>query len=171
VALPRAAGSSCSAYLDDAIITVIEGRVGSLDDIPARIKQVLAEAAKIEAQPIPSDDLEARVRAYVGALADKAAPLVRGIAAGEKLTILWPLREDASRLNQSGHAADHANALLAMALLHPERMVERLMAAAVAGLLPLPQREARLHELRAEEDQLRVDEESAVTAAIENGED
>jgi hypothetical protein len=156
---------------ESAVVSVVEGRIGSLDDIRNRIKQVRAEIGRIEATPIPSDDLKVRIGNYVASLADKAVPLVKGIAAGEKLAILWPLNDHADRIAQTGLAVDNANPLLLMALLHPETMVERLMEISTINAIPPQVREARLAELRAEETELRFDEERAVTEALANGED
>jgi hypothetical protein len=168
-------GAECRQFLhelpDGAVLTMIEPRLGDLDSVRSAIKQVRSEIGRIEAMPIADPYLENRVWNYVTALAEKAAPRVRGIGDGERLQVLWALNDHASVVTQTGYASDQANPLLLAALLTPEAMVERIMKAATDGLLSPDQRAERLEQLNAELTQLRYDEESAVAVAIERNED
>lgn len=56
-----------------------ETAVGAVDRCRTRLAELRAEAARIEAAPLPSSDAKAAVRAYVEALAARGRPDVRGM--------------------------------------------------------------------------------------------
>jgi hypothetical protein len=71
----------------------------------------------------------------------------------------------------AGFSPDEANALLLAALLQPERLAERLLRVATETGITASEREMRLRALRSEEVRLRYDEEAAICAAVERGDD
>jgi hypothetical protein len=154
-----------------ARLRVVEGNGGDLDDIRARIKQVKDEISRVQALPVPSDDLAERIRRHVDALALRAQPVIQGVGDGQALRVLYPLHDHADRITMSGFAKDDGNALLLLALVDSERLAECLLQVAVDGGISATERNARLHALQLEETQLRYDEETSICAAISNGDD
>jgi hypothetical protein len=63
----------------------IEGQL--LPTVRARINQLQSEVATLKQAPTPAADIEQRIGAYVQKLAQ---PTIRGIGAGETLTVTWP---------------------------------------------------------------------------------
>jgi hypothetical protein len=121
-----------------ARLRVVEGNGGDLDDIRARIKQVKDEISRVQALPVPSDDLAERIRRHVDALALRAQPVIQGVGDGQALRVLYPLHDHADRITMSGFAKDDGNALLLLALVDSERLAECLLQVAVDGGISAP---------------------------------
>lgn len=111
--------ADCRAWLDglpsDAVLEPVLAAKSdddlSLDDVRQRIDDATDEVRQLRAVPVPSSDLETRIKGYVSAL---ARPCVSGIAAGQQLRVDWP-----------------KDPITIMALLMPERMVDALVKEAV----------------------------------------
>jgi hypothetical protein len=89
---PEATLARCRGWLDglpdDAVLELVDVPIQpgtSLDDVRARIAEAEAELRGLRVAPVPATDINARIRAYVRALAANPRPVVRGIAAGDKL--------------------------------------------------------------------------------------
>jgi hypothetical protein len=157
---------SCKAWLNElpsnARLVEVTGRVQDLDVVRERIARTRAEIDALERMPTPSSDLSKRIRAHVQRLAEKAQPLVTGIGDGETLKAMFPLNDHADRRTQTYFSQDDANPLLLAALLHPERLTDRLLAAAMASGIPKGERDAKLKTLRSQLEQARYDEEASL---------
>jgi hypothetical protein len=135
-----------------------------LAGVRKHIKAANAELAALKRAPAPSEDIEARVRDYVGQL----APTVRDIGPGERLSIIWPGAQ-----TPSGYIAEHTcDPLALLAARFPDRMLALVMGE-VARLandpLPVAQRPARIAALERELDKLHRVEEALVADAIAAG--
>ena len=129
---------NCRAFLDalpdDAVLTPVASVKPNgvdLDTVWRRIEDAEDEVKRLRAVPVPSSDIEARIREYVAAL---ARPQVSGIATGQRLQVIWP------------------DDVIALALLLPDQMTNALLKEIdrLANLpMPLPQRKKRIGELEA----------------------
>lgn len=169
--------ASCKRFLHELPVgtrlhVVEPNQGGDLDDIRKRIRQVRDDISRLQSLPVPSDDLADRIKAYVDDLAARAQPVIQGIGDGQTLRVLYPLNDDANRVNLIGFSQRDGNPLLLLALLEPERLVERLLqTVADAHSISPTERNERLHGLQSELTQLRYDEEAAICEAIDNGGD
>jgi hypothetical protein len=130
---------NCRAFLDalpdDAVLTPVASVKPNgvdLDTVWRRIEDAEDEVKRLRAVPVPSSDIEERIRAYV---ADLARPKVAGIAAGQRLQVSWP-----------------DDVIAVLALLLPDQMVNALLREVERVLnlpMPLPQRKKRIGELEA----------------------
>jgi hypothetical protein len=153
--------AGCKRFLHElpegARLRVVEAEGGDLADIRARSKAVKDEIRQVESMPVLSADLPDRIKAYVALLAVKARPVVQGVDPGQALRVLWPLRPDANRATiDSGFSDREGNALLLAALLHPERLAERVMRAVAASSIDAAERAERLSALQARLDRLAL---------------
>ena len=123
-----------------------------------------AELEALRRAPAPSEDIEARVRAYVRGL----APKVRGVGVGERLSIVWPGAQ-----SSSGYISEHTcDPLALLAALFPDRMLALVMGEVermANDPLPVAQRAPRIAALERELDDLHRVEEALVAAAIAAG--
>ena len=136
---------NCRAFLDalpdDAVLTPVapvKPNGLDLDTVWRRIEDAEDEVKRLRAVPVPSSEIEDRIREYVAAL---ARPQVSGIATGQQLQVRWP-----------------DNVIAVLALLLPEQMTNALLKEIdrLANLpMPLPQRKRRIAELQAEIDTLQ----------------
>jgi hypothetical protein len=136
---------NCRAFLDalpdDAVLTPVASVKPNgldLDTVWRRIEDAEDEVKRLRAVPVPSSDIEARVREYVAAL---ARPQVSGIGTGQRLQVRWP-----------------DDVIAVLALLLPDQMTNALLGEVerVSNLpMPLPQRKRRIAELQAEIDTLQ----------------
>jgi hypothetical protein len=123
------------ALPDDAVLTPVASVKPNgldLDTVWRRIEDAEDEVKRLRAVPVPSSDIEDRIREYVAAL---ARPKVSGIATGQRLQGDWP-----------------DDVIAVLALLLPEQMVEALMKEIERQSntpMPLPQRKQRIAQLLA----------------------
>jgi septal ring factor EnvC (AmiA/AmiB activator) len=113
---------------DGADLATVQNRIADAED----------EVTRLRAVPVPSSDIEERIREYVAAL---ARPQVSGIATGQQLQVHWP-----------------DNVIAVLALLLPDQMTNALLKEIdrLANLpMPLPQRKRRIAELQAETEELQ----------------
>jgi hypothetical protein len=129
------------ALPDDAVlepVKVVKPNGLDLDTVWRRIEDAEDEVKRLRAVPVPSSDIEERIREYVAAL---ARPQVSGIATGQQLQVHWP-----------------DNVIAVLALLLPDQMTNALLKEIdrLANLpMPLPQRKKRIGELEAAIDTLQ----------------
>ena len=120
-----------------------------------------AELEALRRAPAPSEDIEARVRAYVRGL----APKVRGVGVGERLSIVWPGAQ-----SSSGYISEHTcDPLALLAALFSDRMLALVMGEIermANDPLPVAQRAPRVAALERELDELHRVEEALVAAAL-----
>jgi hypothetical protein len=136
---------NCRAFLDalpdDAVLEAVASvKPNGIDlaTVQRRIDDGKDEVERLRAVPVPSSDIEERIREYVAAL---ARPQVSGIATGQQLQVRWP-----------------DDVIAVLALLLPDQMVNALLGEVerVSNLpMPLPQRKRRIAELQAEIDTLQ----------------
>ena len=69
----------------------------------------------------------------------------------KRLRVLWPLHDHADRVTLSGFSEAEGNALLLVALVDGERLVERLLQTVAAQSITASERNERLRALRLEE--------------------
>jgi septal ring factor EnvC (AmiA/AmiB activator) len=126
------------ALPDDAVLTPVASVKPNgldLDTVWRRIEDAEDEVKRLRAVPVPSSDIEERIREYVAAL---ARPQVSGIGTGQRLQVRWP-----------------DDVIAVLALLLPDQMTNALLKEIdrLANLpMPLPQRKRRMAELKAEID-------------------
>jgi hypothetical protein len=138
--------SSCKQFLaalpDDVALEAVKSVKPNgydLDTVQRRIKDAEDELNKLASVPVPSADIEQRVKQYVAAL---GRPSVAGVADGKKLDVSWPSNSAVSLL----------------AVLLPDKMVEVILAEierAANAPLPFEQRRKRMVELRRQTDTLQ----------------
>ena len=120
-----------------------------------------AELEALRRAPAPSEDIEARVRAYVRGL----APKVRGVGVGERLSIVWPGAQ-----SSSGYISEHTcDPFALLAALFSDRMLALVMGEIermANDPLPVAQRAPRVAALERELDELHRVEEALVAAAL-----
>jgi hypothetical protein len=136
---------NCRAFLDalpdDAVLTPVASVKPNgidLDTVWRRIEDAEDEVKRLRAVPVPSSDIEERIREYVAAL---ARPQVSGIGTGQRLQVRWP-----------------DDPIAVLALLLPDEMVDALMQEIErqANLpMPLLERKKRIAQLVAEIDALQ----------------
>jgi hypothetical protein len=137
--------ADCKAFLaalpDDAVlepVKVVKPNGLDLDTVWRRIEDAEDEVKRLRAVPVPSSDIEDRIREYVVAL---ARPQVSGIGTGQRLQVRWP-----------------DDVIAVLALLLPDQMTNALLGEVerVSNLpMPLPQRKRRIAELQAEIDAMQ----------------
>ena len=136
--------ADCKAWLaalpDDTTLELAPLPHNDLDLQSARqrINDAEDEIKRLRGVPVPSPEIETRIKEYVATL---ARPRVSGIASGQQLRIDWP-----------------NDMIAAMALLQPDTMVAALMQEVERQSnlpMPLPQRKRRIAELQAEIDTLQ----------------
>ena len=165
--------SSCKLWLDrlpegtvlEPVQVKTDGR--DLEEVRARIKTAEAELKALRAAPMPSADIEDRVRAYVQSI---ARPTISGVGSGERLKVIWP----GAGWDSSGPREHRADVLPLMALLHGDAMVAALMREVermADDPLPRAERNRRVNALEAELAELAYVEEALIAAAIASGED
>jgi hypothetical protein len=97
------------------------------------------------------------------------APKVRGVGAGERLSIIWPGAQ-----TPTGYISEHTcDPLALLAALFPDRMLALVMGEVermANDPLPVAQRPPRIAALERELDELHRVEEVLVVAAIASGE-
>jgi hypothetical protein len=114
------------------------GNGGDLDAVRERIAEVEQAIAELEAVPVPSADIDARITAYVQSL---GRPEVSGIGDGEPFAVSWP--HDTPSL---------------LAFLLPTEMAAALrkeIDRVSNDPLPLPARQQKIAELKRDIDQLQ----------------
>jgi hypothetical protein len=161
--------SACKSWLDRLPETKLEPVAVTSDGhdlagVRHRLKTISAEIDALRHSPAPSEDIEARVMDYVRGL----APKVRGVGAGERLSIVWPGAQTASQFI-SEHTCDP---LSLVASLFPDRMLSLVMAEVermANDPLPVAQRGPRIAVLERELSDLRLVEEVLVAVAIAAG--
>jgi hypothetical protein len=131
---------NCRAFLDalpdDAVLTPVASVKPNgvdLDTVWRRIEGAEDEVKRLRAVPVPSSDIEERIREFVAAL---ARPQLSGIGTGQRLQVRWP-----------------DDVIAVLALLLPDQMTNALLKEIdrLANLpMPLPQRKRRIAELQAE---------------------
>lgn len=192
ITLPTATAARARASTERAVPIAVKGWVTALPEgtgleivapvvsdgvdlaqVRAKVLALRAELTKIRNAPVASDDIRARVEAYVNSLARGARPLIRGFEAGRELNVSWPMATTAERRNGAGFDDRQSNSLLTMALFFPEQLVGYLCTeidALSSELMPAKERPAKLVELERElEEWLRLDV-HFVDRAIEAGE-
>jgi hypothetical protein len=143
-----------------------------LTSVRKELKAATEELRVLKGAPVPSDNIGERVRSYFNELARGARPEVRGFGAGQRLEVHWPEYGNANRANLTGFNPVHCDALLTLAWLFPNEMVERLLAvieAAASELLPPVERPARIAELQTKIEELLRIEVALVNAAKADG--
>lgn len=117
---------TCKAFIDelpdDAVLEVVKVKPNghSLSDVRQRIKDAEDELKKLASVPVPSADIEQRVKQYVASL---GSPAISGVSDGQRLEVSWP----------------SSSAISLLALLLPDKMVEVLMGEIErAANVPLP---------------------------------
>src|SRR5262249_13194415 len=78
------------------------------------------ELAALRSVPVPSTDIEQRIRGYVEAM---ARPQISGIGKGEELKVVWP----GAGYGVRGPVLDRADPLALMAILFPDAMTNALV--------------------------------------------
>jgi hypothetical protein len=160
----------CRAWLDALPAVGLEPVAPSLaadDTLPLvrqRLSAVQAELKQLNSVPLPDPDLKRKVESYVSSLAARAAPELRGVAAGDTFQPRWKF---------DAFDEVYPAAVLVAAWLTPERLADRLLSAArqlADQLVPASERPARIQALRDEILPLRYAEEALVTRALANGE-
>ena len=114
-----------------------------------QIAAAINEKSALERIATPSADIEARVKAHVAELAQRARPYVRGVSGG-KLSVRWPPRPDSSVAGSIDWTQDTANPLMLTALLLPDQLAEVILVEIEREAnkdLTVAQREARIEEL------------------------
>jgi hypothetical protein len=132
-----------------------------LGAVRAKREAAQAERAALLAVPTPSADIEERIRHYVHSM---ARPHITGIGKGEKLKVVWP----GAGWDMKGLIEHRAEVLPLVASLFPDAMSAALMREVeriASDLLPRPEREKRIAELRREIDELCYVEEVLVVAS------
>jgi septal ring factor EnvC (AmiA/AmiB activator) len=130
-----------AALPDDAVlepVAQVKPNGIDLDTVQRRIDAAKDEIARLRAVPLPSPDIEERIREYMAAL---ARPQVSGIGTGQRLQVRWP-----------------DDVISVLALLLPDEMVNALLREVerVSNRpMPLPQRKRRIAQLQAEIDTLQ----------------
>jgi hypothetical protein len=159
--------SACKLWLDrlpagtklEPVPVTTDGH--DLAGIRKRINSANAERDALRRAPAPSEDIEARVRVYLRGL----APKVRGVGAGERLSIVWPGAQA-----PSGYIAETTcDPLALLAALFPDRMLSLVMTEVERMAnhpLPVAQRPPRIAALERELDDLHRVEEVLVAVAI-----
>ena len=165
--------SSCKVWLDrlpvGAVLEPVEVKTDGrdLEEVRARIKTAEAELAALRAVPVPSADIEERVRAYVQSM---ARPDISGVGSGERLKVIWP----GAGWDSSGPREYRADVLPLIAMLYGDAMVAALMREVermADGPLPRAERNRRITALEAELAELAYVEEALIAAVIASGED
>jgi hypothetical protein len=165
--------SSCKSWLDgvpphtvlEPIATDVSGH--TLEQVRNKLAAALAELATLRAAPTPASDIEARIRAYVEAM---ARPTITGVGKAEKLKVVWP----GAGFDNRGPREDRAEVLPLMALLFPDAVPAALMTEVermANDPLPQAERKKRIAALEQEIEQLAYVEEAVVADAIARGED
>jgi hypothetical protein len=164
--------ANCKTWLDrlptgtqlEPVAVTADGH--DLAAVRGRIKAANAELEALRRAPAPSEDIEARVRAYVRGL----APKVRGIGPGERLSIMWPGAQSSAG---SSYISEHTcDPLALLAALFPDRMLALVMGEVermASDPLPVAQRAPCIAALERELDELHRVEEALVAAAIAAG--
>jgi hypothetical protein len=164
--------SACKAWLDrlpagtkfEPVAVTADGH--DLAGVRGRIKAANAELEALRRAPAPSEDIEARVLDYIGAL----LPKVRGVGVGERLSIIWPGAQSSPGY---GYISEHTcDPLALLAALFPDRMLSLVMTEVeriANDPLPLAQRPGRVAALERELDELHRVEEALVAAALAAG--
>jgi hypothetical protein len=167
--------SNCKVWLDRLPEGTTLEPVGvktdghALAQVRAHLEAAQAELAGLQAVPTPGSDIEARIRAYVGAMA-RARPTITGIDEGEKFKVIWP----GAGFDSRGPREDRADVLPLMALLCPDAMTAALMREVermTNDPVPQAERRKRIAALEHEIEQLAYIEEPLVADAIARGED
>jgi hypothetical protein len=165
--------ATCRAFLDglpdDATLETVEVSTDGHDlaDVRAKREAAQAELATLRALPTASADIEARIRAYVEAM---ARPQISGIGKGERFRVVWA----GAGFGPSGPREDRADILPMMAFLHPDAMIAALtreVERMANDPLPQAERKKRVAALEHEIEQLAYVEEALAAAAIARGED
>jgi hypothetical protein len=165
--------SGCKVWLDrlpegtvlEPVQVKTDGR--DLEEVRARIKTAEAELAALRAVPVPSADIEERVRAYVHSM---ARPTISGVGSGERLKVIWP----GAGWDSSGPREHRADVLPLIATLHSDAMVAALMREVERMAdepLPRAERIRRIAALETELAELAYVEEALIAAAIASGDD
>ena len=141
-----------SATLEQVVPAVETGI--TLPSIRARINQFEGSVAALKKVPLPSVDIKDRVHAYVQSLTQ---PVIRGVAAGEQLTVEWPGPRDKFA------AAPHVDLFVLAAFLEPNKFAERLLAT-IHKAAPPSDRDDQIAELEQEIEQLQRAEEALVVS-------
>jgi hypothetical protein len=160
--------SACKGWLDrlpagsklEPVALTADGH--DLAGVRGRIKAANAEINALKGAPAPSEDIEARVWAYVRGL----APKVRGVGVGERLSIVWPGAQSSPGL---GYISEHTcDPLALLAALFPDRMLNLVMGEVermANDPLPVAQRPPRIAALERELDKLHPIDSAARHAA------
>lgn len=122
--------------------------------------------------PVPSEDIEEKVRDYVAALATKARPYVRGIARNDKLSVRWPPQPNSTVANTLGWPDDTCNPLLMAALLHPDELAQRILDEIEREAnehMPIDQRHTRIATLTDEIEELQRQASDLTYALVQTG--
>jgi hypothetical protein len=142
----------------EQVATDVSGH--TLEQVHNKLAAAQAEHATLRAVPTPAADIEARIRAYVEAM---ARPTITGVGKGEKLKVVWP----GAGWDIKGPIEHRAEVLPMMAMLFPDEMIAALtreVERIANDPLPVKQRAARIAELRREIDELGYVEEALVVA-------
>lgn len=126
----------------------------TLQTIRERIKRLEESVAALKKVPLPSVDIRARVEDYIQSLTQ---PVIRGVAAGQQLTVEWPRPRDQFA------AAPHVDLFTLAAFLQPEAFAARLLAA-INKAAPPADRDQQIKDLEQEIEKLQRAEEVLVTS-------
>lgn len=139
-------------------------------------RQQLAAAIKerndLAKVPTPSADIEARVRDHIAELAQRAKPYVRGVSAGETLSVRWPPKPTSTVMDTAFWTMDTCNPLLLAALLHPDQLADVILTQIAREAntgLTVKQRETRIAKLTDDIDQLQRDASDLVFYLVQSG--
>ena len=163
---------------DNATLEIYKPQVTQGDPASAlgRTREQLSAAIKerdaLAKIPVPSDDIEERVRDLVAELAQRARPYVRGIARGGKLSVRWPPKPTSTIAETMYWPQDDCNALLMTALLHPDQLAEVILAEInreANETLPIKEREIRVAQLTDEIEELQRQASDLTYALVQAG--
>jgi hypothetical protein len=145
----------------------------TLQDVRARLQDIVTELKRLAAIPTPDPDLKRKVQAYVDHLAARAVPALRGIEQGAPLRAYWPADANANPRNLSGYDEFTGSGLLMFAWLQPGLLVDRLLGIAnkmADELVPAAERPERIRQLQDEALVWRYVEEAIVCRLLTSGE-
>lgn len=128
----------------------------TLPAIRARIKRLEEAAIALKRIPLPAADIRQRVEAYVQSLTQ---PVIRGVAAGERLTVEWP----GYPRTLGAPPPPHVDLFTLVAFLQPEQFAQRLLAT-ISKAAPPVDRDQQIKNLEQEIEQLQRAEETLVVS-------